>query len=189
MGSTRTTTDDAEPRFFTGLVVCGFVMTIVWLDRLATEVVALIEAAGFLSGVSTSLLGLTVIAIGNSTGDLVANMAVARGAEGSDSKQGSKMALAACFGSPLLMNLIGAGASLLAHMAITSGNPVQASISQNCRLAYLFLFVALASHLVGFPLSNYSPSRRYAIYLFCLYGLFVLLAIMAEAGLLGAFLM
>jgi sodium/potassium/calcium exchanger 6 len=151
-------------------------------------VVALIEASGLILGVSTSVLGLTLIAWGNSAGDLIANTTVAKGAEG-DPKQGAKMALAACFGSPLLMNLIGTGGALTAHMAVSGGKPVAADISQNCRVAYFFLAIATASHVVVFPMSGYAPPKRYAFYLFGLYALFMIFLFCAEAGALGGFLM
>ena len=64
------------------------------------------------------------------------------------------MALAACFGSPLLMNLIGTGGALSAHMIANGGKAVEAKISQNCRIAYLYLGVAIASHMVVFPHSG-----------------------------------
>ena len=47
------------------------------------------------------------------------------------------------------MNLIGTGGGLAAHMAVSGGAPVDASISQNCRVAYFFLALALASHVVS----------------------------------------
>ena len=57
--------DAAAPRWTPLLVVCGFVMTILWLDMLADEMVKLIQTIGHIMNVSTSILGLTVIAIGN----------------------------------------------------------------------------------------------------------------------------
>jgi sodium/potassium/calcium exchanger 6 len=178
----KLTRADVPPRSLTILVVSGFVMSIIWLDLLATEVVALIEAAGLLMGISTSILGLTVIAIGNSAGDLVANIAAARGSS-------AKMAIAACFGSPVLMNLIGLGAALSVRMAVTHGAPIASSIDQKCRIAFLFLFLSLASHLVVFPLGGYRATRKYAGFLFGLYGFFLFLALLSEGGLLGDFLM
>ncbi len=50
------------------------------IDR-TPQVVAIIESIGRISGISTSILGLTVIAIGNSIGDLVADTAAAKGAD------------------------------------------------------------------------------------------------------------
>mmetsp|Transcript_7919 Transcript_7919/g.25999 ORF Transcript_7919/g.25999 Transcript_7919/m.25999 type:complete len:741 (-) Transcript_7919:227-2449(-) len=177
----RLSRDDVAPRWYAGLVVAGFVMSIVWLNLVATEVVALIETAGFLMGISTSILGLTVIAIGNSAGDLVSDIAAAKGGE-------AKMAVAACFGSPLLMNIIGAGASLTMRAISTGGADTESSVSQVCRIAYLFLYAALLSHMLVFPAGGYTATRRYAVYLFCLYGVFMLLALLAEGGLLGDFM-
>ena len=74
-------------------------------------------------------------------------------------------------------------------MAVTGGAPIVASISQICRIAFLFLFVAVLSHLIVFPRSGYSPSRRYALYLFGLYAFFLLFALLAELGALGGFMM
>jgi len=177
----RLTRDDVAPRWYPALVGLSFLLSIVWLDLVATEVVALIETAGFLMGVSTSILGLTVIAIGNSAGDLVSDIAAARNGE-------AKMAVAACFGSPLLMNIIGAGAALTVRAITTGGSVTGSSVSQVCRIAYLFLYTALFSHMLVFPACGYTATRRYAVYLFSLYGVFMLLALLAEARLLDSFL-
>jgi len=185
----KVTSADEPPHAFTALVATGFCLSIVWMDLLASEVVALIETLGFMLGLSTSLLGLTLIAWGNSAGDMIANTTVAKGGEEGDCKKGAKMALAACFGSPLLMNLIGTGGALSAHMIVNGGAPVEAFISQNCRIAYLFLSVAITSHIIIFPWSGYAPPRRYAFYLFSLYGFFILFILLAEANALGTFLM
>ena len=169
------TSATAAPRGLSLLVGCGFVQTIAWLNLLAQEMIALIEAAGILLGISTSILGLTVIAFGNSVGDLVADSAAARGAD-------ARMAMAACFGSPLLMNILGVGVSLSLRMLVTGGKPVAGVVSQQCRLAYCFLYLALLSHVVTFPCGGFRAPRAYAVYLFALYGVFMLLACLAETG-------
>lgn len=169
------TSDMTPPRGLALLVACGFVQTIAWLNLLAQEMIALIEAMGILLGISTSILGLTVIAFGNSVGDLVADSAAARGAD-------ARMAMAACFGSPLLMNILGVGVSLSLRMLVTGGKPVAGVISQQCRLAYCFLYLALFSHAVTFPCGGFRAPRSYAVYLFTLYGVFMLLACLTESG-------
>merc|ERR1712187_193185 len=69
--------------------------TIGWFNLLANECVALLETFGIELGISSSALGVTVLAWGNSVGDLVADTALV--------KQGkSRMAVSGCFGSPLL---------------------------------------------------------------------------------------
>ncbi len=56
--------------------------------------------------VCSAILGLTVLAIGNSVGDWVADTAVARAG-----KPG--MGIASCFGSPLLNDVLGLSVALL----------------------------------------------------------------------------
>ena len=49
-----------------------------WLDLVANEIVAIIETIGIAFNISTTILGLTVVGIGNSVGDLVADTARGR---------------------------------------------------------------------------------------------------------------
>jgi sodium/potassium/calcium exchanger 6 len=171
-------------------VLCGFVMSIVWMGMVASEVVALIETMGINLGLSTSILGMTIIAWGNSMGDMMANVAVAKGDGTRDvCKKGAKMALAACFGSPMLMNLVGTGGALVLHILVSSGGgPVVSFVSQTCRVAFLFMGIALASHLAVFPSTGYAPPRMYAYYLWTLYAVFLLFVFLAEGKLLDDFL-
>ena len=54
----------------------------------------------------TAILGLTVLAIGNSVGDWVADTAVSRAGH-------PEMGVASCFGSPLLNDVIGLSVALI----------------------------------------------------------------------------
>ena len=56
--------------------------------------------------INTAILGLTVLAIGNSVADLVADTVVARSGK-------PEMAIGSCFGAPLLSNVIGLSIALL----------------------------------------------------------------------------
>jgi hypothetical protein len=82
------------------LTALAFVLSVTWMDATAGELVALLAAIGKISGVSETLLGATVLAWGNSVGDMVANTTVAR--EGRPA-----MAIAACFAGPLFNLLMG----------------------------------------------------------------------------------
>lgn len=84
------------------LAFLGFVVSIAWISTLATEVVSLLKTFGVILSISDPLLGLTVFAVGNSLGDLVADITVARLGY-------PVMALSACFGGPMLNILIGVG--------------------------------------------------------------------------------
>lgn len=61
---------------------------------LANNVVYILEVIGFITGLSKSFLGTTFLAVGNSLGDLLADISLARSGY-------QKMAFAACFGGPL----------------------------------------------------------------------------------------
>lgn len=65
----------------------------VWIYFAADELVAVLQTMGVVLDISSLILGATVLAWGNSLGDVVANVIMAR--------QGApKMALAACFAGP-----------------------------------------------------------------------------------------
>ncbi|KAJ6109671.1 Sodium/calcium exchanger membrane region, partial [Penicillium sp. IBT 16267x] len=96
------------------LSLLGFLVAISWIATIATEVVSLLKTIGVILDISDSLLGLTVFAVGNSLGDLVANITVARLGY-------PVMALSACFGGPMLNILLGIGLGGL-YMTLHGGN-------------------------------------------------------------------
>lgn len=73
-----TTSRDGPPRqcLFPWLVA-GFLMSVTWTYIAAEELVSLLFSLGNVFGVTPSVLGLTLLAWGNSVGDLVANVAMA----------------------------------------------------------------------------------------------------------------
>ena len=76
-----TTHEHRPPRSFSysmTLTAVGFAMCAAWIYTVASELVAVIETLGELWKIPVSLLGLTVMAWGNSAGDLITNIAVAR---------------------------------------------------------------------------------------------------------------
>lgn len=59
-----------------GNVRCGigFIVSVMWIMTIVDEVVSILQTIGIIVGLSDAILGLTVFAIGNSLGDLVANV-------------------------------------------------------------------------------------------------------------------
>jgi sodium/potassium/calcium exchanger 6 len=84
----------------------SFVMSIFWIWLFAGIMIDLLKCLGLLTGLPTTLLGLTVLAWGNSIGDLMANTSIAR-------KGYVEMALTGCYASPLFNILLGLGISTL----------------------------------------------------------------------------
>jgi sodium/potassium/calcium exchanger 6 len=73
-----TTTPEKRPKYHFLLCFLGFVISVAWISTLAGEVVGVLKAYGVILGISEAILGLTVFAIGNSLGDLVADVTMAR---------------------------------------------------------------------------------------------------------------
>ena len=76
----------------------------------------------------------------------------------------------------------GVGTSLSLKLLLTHGTPIASAVSAQCRLAYVFLYFSLLSHLVVFPCGGFSAQRPYALYLWALYAIFLLLSCLAETG-------
>merc|ERR1719401_3235248 len=102
------------------MLLFAFASVVGWFNLLANECVAVLELFGINLGISSQILGITVLAWGNSVGDLVADTAVARQGK-------SKTAVAGCFGSPLLSDLLGLGVALTSYIAWNG--PIQVRLS------------------------------------------------------------
>lgn len=72
------TSPDTKPRYHFLFCFLGFIIAIAWISTIAEEVVGVLKAVGVILGMSEAILGLTVFAVGNSVGDLVADITVAR---------------------------------------------------------------------------------------------------------------
>ncbi|KAG9299917.1 hypothetical protein G9A89_009645 [Geosiphon pyriformis] len=98
------TDENQPPPFYWSLCFLGFAVAMVWIYLVANEVVGLLQALGLIMGLSDAILGLTIFAMGNSLGDFVANITIAR-------MGFPMMAMSACFGGPMLNILLGIGIS------------------------------------------------------------------------------
>lgn len=73
-----TTTAGKKPKYHFLLCFLGFIISVAWISTIAGEVVGVLKAFGVILDISEAILGLTVFAVGNSLGDLVADVTVAR---------------------------------------------------------------------------------------------------------------
>ena len=160
------TTEAEPPRYRFLLCFVGFVVSIAWISTIANEVVGVLKAFGVILGITDAILGLTIFAVGNSLGDLVADITVARLGY-------PVMALSACFGGPMLNILLGIGLSGV-YMTIRDGNrkhvrhpgrpviykPYQVEVGGTLVISGITLLITLLGLLVVVPLNNWVMDRR-----------------------------
>ncbi|PWW79339.1 hypothetical protein C7212DRAFT_154926 [Tuber magnatum] len=161
------TTPEKAPRWRYLLCFAGFVVAIGWISAIANEVVGVLKAFGVIFGISDAILGLTIFAIGNSLGDLVADITVAR-------LGFPVMALSACCGGPMLNILLGIGISGLYMTTISHSHkgadyyPIE--VSSTLVISAATLLITLVLLLIAVPLNQWMMTRQIG---FTLIGLWV----------------
>ena len=60
------------------LILVGFGVSVMWISTVARELVSLLDSMGLMLDISPVILGLTILAWGNSLGDLVTDTSLAR---------------------------------------------------------------------------------------------------------------
>ncbi|XP_040385529.1 cation/calcium exchanger 1-like [Oryza brachyantha] len=122
----------------------GFLMSVLWSYVLARELVSLLVSIGVAAGVEAGVLGATVLAWGNSLGDLVADVALAM-------HGGAETAVAGCYAGPAFNTVVGLGLSLTLAAGARHPEPYAIPAGVAVYVAVGFLAAALAWALVVLP--------------------------------------
>ncbi|KAL0404665.1 UNVERIFIED_CONTAM: Cation/calcium exchanger 1 [Sesamum radiatum] len=159
----------------------GFLMSIIWTYIIVEELVSLLVALGNILGISPSILGITVLAWGNSLGDLISNlsMALKGGADG------AQVAVSGCYAGPLFNTLVGLGLSLVfaAWREYPDGYAIPGDI-HDLYETIGFLIGGLLWALVILPKRNMEMDKSLGIGLLAIYLCFVFLRVVKGVGLL-----
>ncbi|XP_029295144.1 mitochondrial sodium/calcium exchanger protein isoform X2 [Cottoperca gobio] len=170
-----TTTNDSPPRYHSLFALLGFVVSALLISAAASEVVSLLHMLGVVLSLSNTVLGLTLLAWGNSIGDCFSDITIAR--------QGyPRMAISACFGGIIFNMLLGVGLGCLMQMVQTQSD---VQFDPEGLLTWVLagsLGLSLVLSFVIVPLSKFHLGRTYGIFLLVFYAVFLLIALLTEFG-------
>eukprot|EP00897_Mesotaenium_endlicherianum_P009274 jgi/Mesen1/8375/ME000468S07813 len=176
-----TDADEAPRRGALAWLLGGFVMSVCWFYLIANELVAVLVSLGVILEIDSALLGLTVLAWGNSIGDAVANLAMASNGR----PEGVQISWSGCYASPMFNVLIGLGMSFV--LASWSAFPAAFQIPHDPTLPWTigFLVIVLLYSLVVLPLSDMRLTRTLGVGLLLLYGAFMCLRFLLIIGVIS----
>ncbi|XP_010243723.1 PREDICTED: cation/calcium exchanger 1-like [Nelumbo nucifera] len=175
------TTEKSNPpkKFLLAWLAGGFLMSITWTYIIAEELVSLLVSVGHVFGISPSILAVTLLAWGNSLGDLIANVAMAV----NNMPEGTQVAISGCYAGPIFNTLMGLGLSLV--FSSWSAYPSSFIIPEDSTLYEVlgFLIAGLLWALVILPRKEMKLDRVLGGGLFAIYLCFLSLKLAEALGL------
>ncbi|KAM9096740.1 mitochondrial sodium/calcium exchanger protein isoform X2 [Sarcophilus harrisii] len=169
------TSNDRPPRFHWIFAFLGFFVSALWINAAATEVVNVLISLGIIFQLSNTILGLTLLAWGNSIGDVVSDLTLAR--------QGyPRMAYSACFGGIIFNILVGVGLGCV--LEITRNN-IDVKLEPDGLLVWVLagaLGLSLLFSFISVPIQCFQLSKLYGFCLLFFYVGFLTVAVLTEFG-------
>jgi len=125
----------------TPIALYGFCIAATWIDFVADHLVSLLNLMGIVLHIPGTIMGLTVLAWGNSMGDLSANLTMAR-------KGLANMAMTACFAGPIFNILMGLGLGFSSLAANTGKAETAVALSPSVITGFVFILMNSVSIVV-----------------------------------------
>ncbi|NXT19605.1 NCLX protein, partial [Syrrhaptes paradoxus] len=196
-----TTSNEEPPKYHCVFAFLGFLASAMWINAAATELVNILRTLGVIFQLSNTVLGLTLLAWGNSIGgkgsaapqgpptpafcpgiphgppspsaDTFSDLTMAR--------QGyPRMAFSACFGGIIFNILVGVGLGCLLQM--TSSQPV-VKLEPDSLLVWILagaLGLSLVFSFVAVPAQCFQLGKAYGVCLILYYLAFLCVALLTE---------
>jgi sodium/potassium/calcium exchanger 6 len=136
------------------LAFYGFILAATWIDFIADHLVSLLDFLGIVCRIPGSIMGLTILAWGNSMGDLSANMTMAR-------KGLANMAITACFAGPVFNILVGLGLGFSSLSAKTGEAEKEVQLSPSVLTGFIFIVLNTLMVIVSgvFIMKGFIPKQ------------------------------
>eukprot|EP01084_Bolivina_argentea_P141417 248497_1 len=151
-------------------LILAFLSSVAWINLTANELVNILTTLGIVSGIDLAILGLTVLAWGNSIGDLVADVGV--------SKKGyPKMGIAAAISGPTLNVLIGVGLGTII-VCIKDGSAAL-PMSENIFYGCLGVMVGITIYMFTVARSSWKLNTYFGYFLYVYYIMFLVINVLA----------
>ncbi|KAI3442713.1 uncharacterized protein J3R85_000965 [Psidium guajava] len=152
------------------VILVAFVMSVFWISTIAGELLNCLAALGTLLDLPPSLLGLTVLAWGNSVGDLVADVAIAKAGQ-------PAMAMAGCFAGPMFNMLVGLGTALVMQTANVYPEAYVLHFHVGIVMAFVFLLLSLMGSLLVITWCRFRVHRFWGFSLVGIYVVFMIVSV------------
>ncbi len=126
-----------------GVAIYGFLIAATWIDVISEHLVNTLELIGVLLRIPSPVMGMTILAWGNSVGDWTTNGALAQ-------RGLADMSMAACFAGPSFNLLVGLGFGLLTQKeSLMSEEGLNVSMSSTVRIGFIFLIANCVAAIVS----------------------------------------
>jgi len=120
-------------RYSLPISLYGFLIAATWIDVISDQLVNVLEFIGVILRIPAPIMGMTVLAWGNSVGDYTTNGALAQ-------RGLADMSMAACFAGPTFNLLVGLGCGLLTQKeALLSNDGLPISLMPSVQTGFVFL--------------------------------------------------
>ncbi|OQR86349.1 Ca2 :Cation Antiporter (CaCA) Family [Achlya hypogyna] len=163
--STYHRTAPTSPAVIMSFFALGFAACVAWIYGVASELVAVLAAVGHITTLPPSVVGLTILSWGNSIGDWITNVAIAKGGC-------PEMALAGCFGGPVFNLLVGLGLPMLLARLTALESTTHVEWDVHCCVSLAFLALSLGLTLAVGVASRFQCPAWYGRVLFGVYTLY-----------------
>ncbi|NXC50368.1 NCLX protein, partial [Penelope pileata] len=168
-----TTHNEEPPKYHCVFAFLGFLASAMWINTAATELVNILRTLGIIFQLSNTVLGLTLLAWGNSIGDTFSNLTMAR--------QGyPRMAFSACFGGIIFNILVGVGLGCLLQI---SSSHLVVKLEPDSLLVWILagaLGLSLVFSFLSVPAQCFQLGKAYGVCLILYYLSFLCVALLTE---------